>query len=533
MHPAAPSSSSSGTLPARVLVVEDDPQIATAVSDLLEETGYAVETRRDGRAALERLRRAPNPDVIILDLMMPVLDGWEFRVQQRRDPALSGIPVLAMSADKSARAAAIDADGFLAKPFHSEQLLQTLEAILSHEERARGEARKAQRLATLGTLAAGAVHEISNPLTCIMAHLASIDERMRRVRDLASDGGEGPEVCQAIDDLQETVRGARLGSERVCGVVRSLQRISRRTDEPFHLVDVRSVLGSAVTLAAPYLRHCAQVRAELPDEGTLVRGSELRLGQLFTNLLINAGQAIGEGNAQRNEIRLSARTDERGLVVEVADTGPGMTAEVRGRIFEPFFTTKAETGTGLGLAISRSVVLEHHGLIEVESEPGRGSMFRVVLPLERNAGPAGPVGQDLRWATGRRRGRVLVVDDDLEVGCTIKRLLEPDHEVTPVTHGREAIDRLLWGQLFDVILCNVMMPFMNGERVHREVVEQLGPEVAERIVFVTGGALSTASRTFLDTVDNGCLHKPFTRDELRTLVAEMVAAAPAARPPLQ
>ncbi|HXU83559.1 MAG TPA: response regulator, partial [Polyangia bacterium] len=145
-------STSAATLPGRILVVEDDRQILAIISLLLEDEGYEIVTASDGKQALARLRDGPNPDLIILDLMLPALDGWEFRTIQRADPELSRIPVLAVSADSSAKAEAIDATSFLRKPFGAEDLLERVHKILS--ERVRMEARMAEteRLVSLGKL---------------------------------------------------------------------------------------------------------------------------------------------------------------------------------------------------------------------------------------------------------------------------------------------------------------------------------------------------------------------------------------------
>src|SRR3954468_4381331 len=170
----------------RILVVEDDPEILGALSGLLEEEGYDVQSVSDARDALDRLRNGPAPEVIILDLMMPGMDGWEFRTIQRADPSLSSIPVVAISADTSAKAAAIDATKFLRKPFRFAELLSTIQTIVDEAERRRMRSRlaEAERLASLGTLAAGAAHEISNPLSFTVANLDIMEEQLARMRPL-------------------------------------------------------------------------------------------------------------------------------------------------------------------------------------------------------------------------------------------------------------------------------------------------------------------------------------------------------------
>jgi signal transduction histidine kinase len=362
----------------RILVVEDDPEILGALSGLLEEEGYDVQSVSDARDALDRLRNGPAPEVIILDLMMPGMDGWEFRTIQRADPSLSSIPVVAISADTSAKAAAIDATSFLRKPFRFSDLLAAVEKIIDERERRRIRARlaEAERLASLGTLAAGAAHEISNPLSFTVANLETIDEQLGGVFQLVEDLGQGripeprlvDELKATLADIRDLLADGRIGAERVSRVVRNLQSIARRQEEQHRLVDVRRVIESALNLTWNQIRHRARLIKDFADDMPLVQGSEFRLGQLILNLLVNAAQAIQEGNAQANEIRVRVRQDARGLVIEVSDSGEGIAPEARARLFEPFFTTKpAGVGTGLGLSICQSVVIEHRGAIEVES----------------------------------------------------------------------------------------------------------------------------------------------------------------------
>jgi two-component system cell cycle sensor histidine kinase/response regulator CckA len=520
----------------RILVVEDDKEIRSTLCGLLEEEGYDVHPSGNGSDALDWLRRGPTPELIILDLMMPGMDGWEFRTIQRADPQLASIPVVAISADTSAKASAIDATRFLCKPFRLTDLLEVVEKIINEQEQRRTRARlaEAERLASLGTLAAGAAHEIANPLSFTVANLATIEEQLARMRQLIGQlPGAGvvadntiEELRATLDDVRELLADGRVGAERVSRVVRNLQSIARRQDEPHRSVDLGKVIESAVALAWNQIRHRARLLKEI---GTLVpvHGSEYRLGQLFVNLLLNAAQAIPEGSAQTNQIRVAARRDERGMIVEVQDTGEGMPPDTKARLFEPFFTTKpGGVGTGLGLSICQSVLVEHGGAIEVESEPGRGSLFRVILPFADPMATSPAAVSSAQLVSAGRRGHVLIVDDEPQLAWAIKRLLDPEHEVVAVTHGREALDRMAAGQRFDVIVCDLTMPYMNGEELYKEVERRFGPTMAAHILFVTGGTLSDDTRIFLEQVPNPRLYKPFEAEELRASVRKLVALSP-------
>ncbi len=362
------------------LIVEDDAAARETLVDVLENEGYKASACRHGREALERLRQGAHPDVILLDLMMPVMSGWEFRVEQRKDPALAGIPIVALSADTSPRAAAVDADAYLKKPIDLEALVSTLDrVILQRQNRAlQSRLAEADRLMALGTLCAGLAHEVNNPLAYVTLNVAFVAQRLPEL--LRVDPGAGPAPVDA--DLAQKLIGAlghaQHGVERIRWIVQSLKAFSRPEDESKDLVDVRKVVESIL----PLLTHELDRRARLlklyePVPSVLV--NEARLGQVFMNLLLNAAQSLPEGHD--NEIEISIRSRPPRVVVEIRDTGVGIPADIRGRIFEPFFTTKpVGVGTGLGLSICHGSVRAMGGELTFESEMGRGSVFRVALP---------------------------------------------------------------------------------------------------------------------------------------------------------
>jgi CheY-like chemotaxis protein len=253
-----------------------------------------------------------------------------------------------------------------------------------------------------------------------------------------------------------------------------------------------------------------------------VVANEARLGQVFLNLLLNAVQALPESRVEQNEIRVVVRPAGRDrVVVEVHDNGVGIAPQVRGRIFEPFFTTKpVGIGTGLGLAICHGIVTALGGSLTVESEVGKGSVFRVELPAARHGASTPAVAGTSATPSPRAaasRGRILVVDDEPIVCFSLERLLASEGQVVAVTSAREALDRIRSGERFDVILCDLMMPEMDAPAMHAELMS-FAPEQAERMVFVTGGAFTMRARDFLDRVPNARMSKPFDVDALLALV---------------
>jgi CheY-like chemotaxis protein len=161
----------------------------------------------------------------------------------------------------------------------------------------------------------------------------------------------------------------------------------------------------------------------------------------------------------------------------------------------------------------------------VESEPGKGSLFRVILPLAPEQRLADPVSvPPTREQPPHRRGQVIIIDDEPQLAWAMKRLLDPEHDVVAVTHGREALDRMMAGQRFDAIVCDLTMPFMTGEQLYREIETRFGAGVANRILFVTGGALSEEANAFLQAVGNPRLFKPFDPADLRGHVRRVVSS---------
>jgi CheY-like chemotaxis protein len=215
-------------------------------------------------------------------------------------------------------------------------------------------------------------------------------------------------------------------------------------------------------------------------------------------------------------VRVKAYTDADGNgVVEVADTGVGIPPEVLPRIFEPFFTTKAVGGgTGLGLSISYGTVTRFGGVIEVTSEVGRGTCFRVVLPpAERWRRPvAGSVAP-----RALRRRSVLVVDDDSLVGDALARALEAEADVEVMTDGGKALARLVAGERWDIILCDLMMPGFSGMDVYAEALRR-APDVARRILFMNAGAFTPRARAFVESVGDRCFDKPIDVERVREFV---------------
>ncbi len=372
---------------------------------------------------------------------------------------------------------------------------------------------EAERLTALGVLSAGVAHEINNPLAYVLLNLEYLRQQLPR---LADDPAR-------LSDLMVRVRDACHGAERVATIVRDLRTFARGDDGTRGPVDLREVIEAAINIAGNTLKQSARIVRDY-GESPLVDASANRLEQVFLNLLLNAAQALPNGDPERDEIRIRLYGDQLRAVAEIVDTGPGVPEQVIGRIFEPFFTTKpVGVGTGLGLPICRSILAAHGGTIEVESRANEGATFRIILPASSTARGAARRTSSRPLVSLGPRGRVLVVDDEVAVGSTLRLVLQREHDVQLATSGEEALQLLAAGSRFHAIVCDLMMPGMTGVDLY-EAIRTAHPGLEERMVFMTGGALLAKTEDFLSRVKNPLLEKPFDVPLVRRTLEKLVAA---------
>jgi CheY-like chemotaxis protein len=311
----------------------------------------------------------------------------------------------------------------------------------------------------------------------------------------------------------------------VRSIVRDLRIFSRSPgDHPKGPVDVQAVIDSSLRMAWNEIRHRAHVVKDyspLPS----VAANEGRLGQVFLNLIVNAAQSLQEGHAARNEIKVRTRLEGERVVVEVSDTGVGISPQIIGRIFDAFFTTKAVgVGTGLGLAICHRIVTDMDGELTVKSESGKGTTFRVSLPVCHERAIPAPIPVKELPVAGAR-GRILLVDDEALVLSALKRILSVEHDVTATIAAKDALALCAGGEQFDLIVCDLMMPEMTGMELYVEL-KNVAPKQAERMVFLTGGAFTARALSFLAENPNEHLDKPFDPVNLRALVRRHLQSVP-------
>jgi len=365
------------------------------------------------------------------------------------------------------------------------------------------------RMASIGTLAAGIAHEINNPLAYVQSNLALIGDSV------------GPD---ASPSLREAIADAKDGALRIQHIVRGVKTFSRSDDDARTPIRIRDAVESALRMTANELRHRCVIVKDLGDVPNVL-GNEARLGQVFINLLVNAAQAMPERSVDANQIRIATFTAANGdAVIEISDNAQGMTPQVARRIFEPFFTTKdIGQGTGLGLSVCHGIITRFGGQITVDSVVGTGTTFRISLPATAQRIPPERAVTNRVAMPDHARLRVLLIDDDAVLLKSIARQLGRDHEVVACSSATEALERLRGNATFEVILCDLMMPGFTGMELHAEL-ENLHPELVGRMLFMTGGAFTPEAQAFLEDPRIRSIEKPFPASDLRERLLEIIAS---------
>ncbi len=380
-----------------------------------------------------------------------------------------------------------------------------LEALLSHSE----------RMASLGTLAAGVAHEVNNPLTWLTGNLDLLVEQL---------DAHGPADPKTRSELLELAQAARTAGTRIRKIVRGLRDFSHESVDRVP-VSVSELIEVSTAMAEAEIRHRAQLTVDVDPHATIVC-DETQITQVLLNLLVNAAHAIPEGRASENEISIRAHRRDGRVHLEVRDTGSGIPEALRRRIFEPFFTTKpVGVGTGLGLSIVHGIVEQHGGTIGVESEDGVGTTFRISLPsAESHEAAAIPVPEGDRPAPAPEDERLpvlLVVDDEPDLLRLVARAAAPFAEVIRAESGVEALALLSENPEIEAVCCDLMMPDTNGIEVWNWI-HQHRPALLPRVLLMTGGTFTPETQRFARDRQTAMLEKPFSLEQLRSRLRALV-----------
>ncbi len=391
--------------------------------------------------------------------------------------------------------------------------LETLEARVRELEQ---RLVHADKLACIGQMSAGIAHEVNNPVAYVLANLTSLSDLLDEL-----EGAQLDEAAkQALSGAREILSDCTGGMERIRRTVSDLKVFSRVEYDLVEQVDLNRVVEAACQLAANEVRHRARLVIDTGDVPRVV-GDASKLTQVIVNLLINAAQAIESGDASHHRISVETRLEGTDVVLRVRDTGSGIAPELLPRIFEPFITTKPrDRGTGLGLWLVHEIVRLHEGSIHVESTVGSGTTFEVRMPADRSMRSVHPpelVENQNASIPARRRARVLLIDDDPALRRALMRLLGAHHIVIEADGGSGGVAALDTGAPFDAVLCDLMMPDLDGPAVY-EHMQRTRPDLIDHLAFLSGGAFTPRVRRFLDEVDTQVVEKPASREALLRVI---------------
>jgi two-component system NtrC family sensor kinase len=396
-----------------ILIVDDVPANIGVLVEFLEEKQFRVLVARDGEEALERCHLV-QPDLVLLDVMMPGIDGLETCRRLKQHSETVQIPVIFMTAmtDSDNVVAAFEAGGvdYVTKPIRITEVLARIQTHLALREmhrqlsaqntllqEANDRLLQAEKMASIGQLAAGVAHEINNPIGFVSCNLGSLQTYVMTLFGVIDDfqraAGATPAIAARMVELKEAAEvdfihqdvvtlmsESRDGLQRVKDIVQALKDFSHVDNANTTCADLHRGLDSTLHIVNSEIKNKAEVVKEYGDL-PLVECVASQLNQVFMNLLVNAAHAI----AAKGVITIRTGCAGQWIWIEIADTGAGMGGETIQRIFDPFFTTKPiGIGTGLGLSVSYGIVKRHGGRIEVHSELGKGSRFTVHLPIQRD-----------------------------------------------------------------------------------------------------------------------------------------------------
>lgn len=369
--------------------------------------------------------------------------------------------------------------------------------------------RSAERMASLGEMAAGIGHEINNPLAYSLLNLDLMGER------LGKHFGSPDDVPEPIQDL---LKKSVNGLDRVRDIVKGLKAFSRHDESSLEPIDIAEPLRAAIDFTTNETRHRAKVTASYTDTPLVVANAG-RLTQVFTNLLVNSAQAMDLGKANENSIHIRVfKNDRNQVIVDIQDTGCGIPQAQIDKVFEPFFTSKpVGVGTGLGLSICHGIIASFGGDIQIASEVGKGTKVRIILPGTALPAKIEEIAAFVDAKSSERKN-ILVIDDDKALRDVIVTALENDHDVTSMESAVEALEHLDSKTVtYDWVICDVMMPAMTGMEFF-ETIRARGTGFEKKIILMTGGAFTPKVRNWMEALSNPKLQKPFRMKQLKELL---------------
>ena len=502
-----------------ILVVDDDVIMRDMARESLTKVGFSVSEAENGVRALQALEKL-RPDIILMDVMMPEMDGFATACAVRQLPGFEMVPILIMTAlddlDSINRAYEVGATDFITKPINWVILVQRVRymtraaQMMNEQKQLERELQQAQKLEAVATLAGGIAHDFNNLLQAIQA---SSELLLLKTHE----GEPGFSILNQIIDAVN--RGG--------GLIRQLLTYSRKIKSDKRPIDLNDQAHQAHQLLQRTIPKMIGIELRLAEDLKLVDADPVQIEQVLMNLAVNARDAMPDGG--RLFIRTSniIRPEKDGsipslspsrewVLLSVSDTGHGMDKETLEHIFEPFFSTKAPgKGTGLGLSMVHGIVKNHDGRITCRSTPGKGTCFRIYLPAVEPSREKKPVEEKKGVQEGNET--ILLVDDEEAVRKTGKERLErAGYTVLTASGGEMALD--IYRQKtskIHLVLLDLIMPGMGGISCLYELL-QTDPGV--KVVIISGYSPDEETMEVIEACTNGYLRKPYTGEQLLNTV---------------
>ncbi len=365
------------------------------------------------------------------------------------------------------------------------------------------------RLAALGQLTAGVAHEINNPATYVLGNLRQIEDVIASL--IAGNGKPGD-----LELVADMTKDCRSGVDLIASISRELKFYARDDDDHAEVINIEELIANSSTMTLNEIRYRARFEkciSNVPD----IKGSRSKLSQVLVNLLINAAHSIQSGTTKENCIRITADLEGSRVVIRVSDTGTGIPQNVINKIFKPYYTTKPHgQGTGLGLSICKEIIAQHKGELTVTSCESEGTTFTISLPANgkpRVANPRVFPSSSPSTPLKKTRRRILLIDDEPLLLKSLARMLQSHHSISSAIGGANGLACLRENEDFDVVICDLMMPEVDGLHVYDTLVNEF-PHLVPKLIFLSGGVFTQRMSTFLEDLKPQLLDKPVGRDVL-------------------
>lgn len=377
---------------------------------------------------------------------------------------------------------------------------------ITERNKLRAQTMLSDKLATIGSMATGIIHEINNPMSWILTNLSYLRDKINMLKT------ENLRQTDIIPKLEEVIGESIQGADRINDIIHELKGFARDDQDDIALLDVHDAIQSAIHMAQPQYKNITSIDMDFADNIPLIMLTHSKLQQVILNLIMNAVQSMDIVNFKKNSIQIQTRFIMNSVHIDIADTGKGISKNYMKKIFEPFFTTKpVGIGTGIGLSICYDIIKNFGGEITVESVEGVGTTFHITLPIQiRVSNQKDILSPKIKPLV---RKRILVVDDEPIILAKMDRILSSYHDVS-TCDSRTAVDFLITQQMpFDIIITDLCMPDVSGVDLYRSA-NKVNADIGKKFIFMTGYPLGSPETELLKNIKNICLEKPFTTDQL-------------------